>query len=126
MNLELREKNEKMLELLEEIEDLKVQVYARDKSVNLQQKQIEELLDELRECKAVENDIKILVGKKISLEEENQRLRKQLDAKFMSQHEKQLEQTDLVLENKTLNDQLRILQKQIQDRQSDALAQRKR
>ncbi len=126
MNLELREKNEKMLELLEEIEDLKVQVYARDKSVNLQQKQIEELLDELRECKAVENDIKILVGKKISLEEENQRLRKQLDAKFMSQHEKQLEQTDLVLENKTLNDQLRILQKQLQDRQGETLAQRKR
>jgi hypothetical protein len=56
------------------------------------------------------------VGKKISLEEENQRLRKQIDAKFMSQHEKQLEQTDLVLENKTLNDQVRILQKQLQDR----------
>ena len=69
------------------------------------------MLDELRESKAVENDIKILVGKKISLEEENQRLRKQIDAKFMSQHEKQLEQTDLVLENKTLNDQVRILQK---------------
>lgn len=36
MNMEMREKNEKMLELLEDIEDLKVQVYARDKSVALQ------------------------------------------------------------------------------------------
>jgi hypothetical protein len=36
MNLEMREKNERLLELLEDIEDLKVQVYARDKSVALQ------------------------------------------------------------------------------------------
>jgi hypothetical protein len=36
MNLEMRDKNERLLELLEDIEDLKVQVYARDKSVALQ------------------------------------------------------------------------------------------
>jgi hypothetical protein len=36
MNMEMRDKNERMLELLEDIEDLKVQVYARDKSVALQ------------------------------------------------------------------------------------------
>jgi hypothetical protein len=36
MNMDMREKNERMLELLEDIEDLKVQVYARDKSVALQ------------------------------------------------------------------------------------------
>ncbi len=35
MNMDMREKNERMLELLEDIEDLKVQVYARDKSVAL-------------------------------------------------------------------------------------------
>jgi hypothetical protein len=34
--MEMRDKNERMLELLEDIEDLKVQVYARDKSVALQ------------------------------------------------------------------------------------------
>ena len=126
MNMEMREKNERMLELLEDIEDLKVQVYARDKSVALQQKQIEDLLEELRDSKAVENDIKILVGKKIAIEEENNRLRKQLDSKFLSQHEKQLEQTDLVLENKTLNDQVRSLQKQVQERQTEAVASKKR
>ena len=126
MNLEMRDKNERLLELLEDIEDLKVQVYARDKSVALQQKQIEELLEELRESKAVENDVKILVGKKIAIEEENARLRKQLDSKFLAQHEKQLEQTDLVLENKTLNDQVRSLQKQNQDRQAETLAMKKR
>ena len=35
MNLELREKNERLLELLEEMEDVRIQVYARDKSVSL-------------------------------------------------------------------------------------------
>ena len=37
---ELKDKNEKILELLDEIEELKIQVFARDKSVELQQKQI--------------------------------------------------------------------------------------
>lgn len=36
MNIELKEKNEKLLELLEEIEDVRIQVYARDKSIELQ------------------------------------------------------------------------------------------
>lgn len=74
----------------------------------------------------MENDIKMLVGKKIAVEEENARLRKQLDSKFMVQHEKQMEQTDLVLENKTLNDQVRSLQKQLQSSNSEWLAQRKK
>ena len=87
LNLELMRKNEKMLELLDEIEEIKIQVYARDKSVELQQKQIEELLEDLRESKTVDNDIKILVSKKIALEEENQRLRKEIDEKFVSHHE---------------------------------------
>lgn len=87
---------------------------------------MEDLLEELRDSKSMENDIKILVGKKIAVEEENTRLRKQLDSKFLSQHEKQLEQTDLVLENKTLNDQVRVLQKQMQDRHAEAIAIKKR
>ena len=37
---------------------------------------MEELLEELRESKAIENDVKILVQKKMSLEEDNLRLRK--------------------------------------------------
>lgn len=78
LNLELREKNERLLELLEELEEMKIQVYARDKSVALQQKQIEDLLEELRDAKSVENDIKILVGKKIAIEDENLRLRNEL------------------------------------------------
>ena len=36
LNLELKDKNESMLELLDEIEEIKIQVYARDKSIELQ------------------------------------------------------------------------------------------
>jgi len=68
LNLEMKNKDEKILELLEEIEDHKVQVYSRNKAVELQQKQIEELLEELRECKAMDNDVKVLVSKKIAVE----------------------------------------------------------
>lgn len=63
----------------------------------------------MRDAKAVENDIKILVGKKIAIEEENQRLRKEIDTKFLSAHEKQFEQNDLALQNKTLADQIVLL-----------------
>jgi hypothetical protein len=42
------------------------------------------LLEELRDSKMVDNDIKILVSKKIAIEEENQRLKKEIDDKFMN------------------------------------------
>lgn len=62
-NMEIKEKNEKLLELLDEMEEIKIQVYARDKSIELQQKQIEDLLEELRDAKTMDNDVKILVSK---------------------------------------------------------------
>ena len=46
----------------------------------------------------------------MALEEDNLRLRKQLESKFINTHEKQFAQNDLALENKTLTDQLRELQ----------------
>ena len=35
LNIDLKNKNEKILELVENIEDLKVQVYSRDKALEL-------------------------------------------------------------------------------------------
>ena len=35
MNQELKDKNEKILELLDEMEEFKIQIYSRDKSVEL-------------------------------------------------------------------------------------------
>jgi deoxyadenosine/deoxycytidine kinase len=78
LNIDLKEKNEKIIELMGELEDVKIQVFARDKSVELQQKQIEELLEELRESKGFENDIKILMQKNMALDDENGRLKTEL------------------------------------------------
>lgn len=102
LNMELREKNERLLELLEELEDVRIQVYARDKSVALQQKQIEDLLEELRDAKSLENDIKILVGKKIALEEENTRLKNELSTKFVQQSFKNSDAQDTEFKIKAL------------------------
>lgn len=60
------------------------------------------MLEELRDSKTVDNDIKILVSKKIAIEEENQRLKRELDEKFVNNQEKQVEQQELAIENKTL------------------------
>ena len=38
LTLEVKDKNEKILELLGELEEIKIQVFARDKSIELQQK----------------------------------------------------------------------------------------
>lgn len=67
MNLDLKDKNEKIFELLAELEDVKIEVFARDKSIELQSRQIEELLEEMREAKGLENDVRILVQKKMQL-----------------------------------------------------------
>jgi hypothetical protein len=47
----MKDKNEKFLELLELIEDLKIQIYSRDKTVDLQQAQVEQLIEDLRDAK---------------------------------------------------------------------------
>jgi hypothetical protein len=39
-------------------------------------------LEELRESKAIEGDVKVLVSRKIVLEEENLRLRKLVEGKY--------------------------------------------
>ena len=52
--MECKDKNEKILELLEMIEDLKINVYSREKSVELQQSQIQSLMEDMREAKQFE------------------------------------------------------------------------
>lgn len=83
LNIELKDKNEKIIELLAELEDVKIQVFARDKSIELQQNQIDELLEEMRELKGLENEVKILEQSKEMLEQENEQLRKELDERIL-------------------------------------------
>ena len=51
LNIDMKNKNEKILELIENIEDLKVQVYSREKAIELQMAQIQQAMEDLREAK---------------------------------------------------------------------------
>ena len=113
LNIDLKEKNEKIIELMGELEDVKIQVFARDKSVELQQKQIEELLEELRESKGFENDIKILMQKNMALDDENGRLKTELQQMFMEGTDNANDSDDLLTINKGLTDQVKDYQQKI-------------
>ena len=115
LNIDLKEKNEKIIELMGELEDVKIQVFARDKSIELQQKQIEELLEELRESKGYENDIKILMQKNMALDDENERLKTELQQMFMEGTDNANDSDDLLMINKGLTDQVKVYQQQITD-----------
>lgn len=79
MNINLKDKNEKILELLSELEEVKIQVYARDKTIELQARQINDLLRDIKEARMLENDMGITTQEKQVIEDENKRLRKELD-----------------------------------------------
>jgi chromosome segregation ATPase len=68
LNIDVKDKNEKILDLLEQIEDLKIQIYARDKSVELTQTHVEQLMEDLREAKQFEHECKRLQIMNNSLE----------------------------------------------------------
>ena len=90
-------------------------MFARDKSIELQQNQIEDLLEELRESKGLENDVKILVQKKIALQDENDRLREELNQMLLSGSDNKDESNDLLIINKALKNTIADLQKQIEN-----------
>ena len=78
----MKDKNEKILEMMAEMEDIKIEVFARDKSIELQKRQIEELLEELKESRGLENDVRILTQKNMVMEEETRRLKDEADNNF--------------------------------------------
>ena len=47
------------------------------------------------------------MSKKIALEEENVKLKRELDDKFMVNHEKQFESNEMAIENKGLMEQIK-------------------
>ncbi len=82
LNIEIKDKNEKILELLEMIEDLKINVYSRDKAVELLQGQISKLSEDLREAKQYEFKYKTVAMMQNSLEAENKKLIDRLGQKL--------------------------------------------
>lgn len=115
LNEEINQKNEKFLELLTELDEIKVQVFARDKSIELQQKQIDELLEELRTAKSHENNVKRLTQKNMALSEEIERLRLDLQSTKMQGFAKEDEQVELSMVKLDMNQELLKARQQLQD-----------
>lgn len=82
LNLEIKDKNGKILDLLETIEDLKIGLYSRDKAIDLFRDAQEKTLNDLRESKKAEIELKAVWIMKNSLEAENSRLQEQLGVKL--------------------------------------------
>jgi hypothetical protein len=80
--LEIKDKNGKILDLLETIEDLKIGLYSRDKAIDLFRDAQEKTLNDLRESKKAEIELKAVWIMKNSLEAENSRLQEQLGVKL--------------------------------------------
>lgn len=82
LNIDLKDKNEKILELLEAVEDLKIGIYSRDKAVELLQGQIQRMTEDLREAKQFEHKFKTYLIMNNSLDQENKRLMDRLEVKM--------------------------------------------
>ena len=82
LNKELKDKNNSILDLLETIEDLKIGIYSRDKAIELFRDSQEKTLNDLREAKKAEIELKAVWIMKNSLEAENIRLQEQLGLKL--------------------------------------------
>lgn len=109
LKTELNEQNEQLLKLIEEKEEQKIQIFAREQSIELQQKQIQTLLEKVRDLKKADNDQRQLINMKIALEDEVARLKKDLDSKDSMNQERDFEQGDLLerlqVANETIIDQ---------------------
>jgi len=58
LNKEVKDKNNSILDLLETIEDLKIEIYSRDKAIELLRDSQEKTLHDLREAKRAEIELK--------------------------------------------------------------------
>ena len=102
MNKEMNEKNQKIMELLDLIEDLKIQVYPRDKTVDIQQSQLQELFEDLRDAKQFEHKCKTLQIMNNSLQKENTRLKLELEVKITSDVTTEMTTAEGKMEKETL------------------------
>lgn len=71
LQFELRDKNEVILNQKEEIENLKVEVRARDMNITRMNKTMGELHEQIRDLKLYEVELKQILSKKGVLEEQN-------------------------------------------------------
>lgn len=126
--MEVKNKNEKILELLESIEDLKINVYSRDKAVELLQAQISRLTEDLREAKQFEHRFKAVEMMKSSLESENQKLLERLGAKLEKEVDQQTGSKEAQIEKRVMEAQINDLHDKLakQKKQDEQIGSKQR
>ena len=60
LKMDAKNKNDRIVELMNDLEEMKIQVLVRDKTISMQQRQLEDLLEEMRESKSKEVEIQML------------------------------------------------------------------
>lgn len=118
LNMELKNKNEKILELLEHIEDLRVTVQVRDKAYGNLEEQFNTLMGDLRLAKQSELRAKALENQVRSLEQYNARLEEDLGQKIEGDIGKTHKAMEAKLDQESLVDQVQDLQKQLNSKKA--------
>lgn len=111
---ELKDKNDVILTLREDIENLKVEVRARDMNINRQQKSITELHEEVRDLKSLEVELRQTLHKKRALEEENQEYKGKLFDRFVDNQKDEIESKEKDIESRGMLAKLKSIQEQVE------------
>jgi len=77
-NSELKEKNVKILDLMQMLEDFKIEVYSRDKTVQILQQEVQKLTTALRESKQFEHKYTASLTMQEGLKQQNAKLKEQV------------------------------------------------
>jgi chromosome segregation ATPase len=85
--------------------------------------QVNNLHQQIRGLRSLENDLKMLATKKIALEEENEKLRTHINERFLLKEEENLDQNEMELENRGLLEKLALLQDQLESERLNSRTQ---
>ncbi len=118
---ELKDKNDTILNLKEEQENLKVEIRARDMNINKQSRSIQELHAEVRDLRLLETELKQLLSKKLAVDEQNTDLKTQLLDKFVDNTKTDIETKEKEIESRGLLAKLTSLQDQVETLKNDKI-----
>ena len=106
LNMDIKNKNEKILELMENIEDLKIALYARDKTISLLEQEAATTNDKLAMTTQFEIHCKKLIVENESLTKANEALQKQINENLEQWVAKEVDNMDRDQVQSAMKDQV--------------------
>jgi chromosome segregation ATPase len=117
--------NEKIVELLEEIENMKVELSSRHQQIEFLKQSVKKYSVQLQSYQIKEQDYELTGVKKTYLEKETSQLRNELSATAMSHEERFAVIEELKVENAALKELAQSLQKKLEDERSGRMKEAK-